>query len=171
MQERKGIITFQGNPLTLVGPEIKVKQAAPDFEILSGDLKKLTLKDFCGKVKVICTVPSLDTPVCDFEIKRFNEEAVKFSKKIVVLFVSMDLPFAQSRFCQNFRVDHVSTFSDHAWASLGLAYGVLIKELRLLTRAIFIVDDQDVVCYVDYVKEITQQPNFTKALEVIRAFV
>jgi thiol peroxidase len=107
MQDRKGIITFQGNPLTLVGSEMKVGQKAPDFEILSPELKRLALKDFSSKIKIICSVPSLDTPVCDLELKRFNEEAAKFSKNIVVIFVSMDLPFAQGRFCQSFKIGHV----------------------------------------------------------------
>jgi thiol peroxidase len=169
MQERKNIITFQGNPLTLVGPEVKVNQKAPDFEILSNDLKQFTMKDFQDKIKVICCVPSLDTPVCDLEIKRFNEEAAKFSKNILIIFVSMDLPFAQGRFCQSFKIDRVKTFSDHAQATFGLHYGALIKELRLLTRAIFVIDHQNIVRYVEYVPEITHQPDYVKALEALQA--
>lgn len=167
MQERKGIITFQGKPLTLTGLEVKVDQQAPDFQVLSKELKKFTLKDFSGKMKVICSVPSLDTPVCDLEIKRFNEEAAKLAGNVLVIFVSMDLPFAQGRFCQSFQVDHVQTFSDHAMASFGEHYGTLIKELRLLTRAVFIIDHQDIVRYVEYVSEITNPPNYMNVLKVL----
>ena len=166
MKERSGKATFQGAPLTLLGEEVRVRQKAPDFELLTNSLSKVTLADFKGKVKVICAVPSLDTPVCDLEIKRFNQEAEKLSDKIAVLFVSMDLPFAQGRFCQSFHIGKVTTLSDHALASFGLNYGVLIKELRLLSRAVFIIDEADTIFYAEYVKEITQHPYYEKILKL-----
>jgi thiol peroxidase len=171
MQERKNVITFLGNPLTLLGAEVQVGQKALDFEVLTNDLKKITLKDFAGKIKVVCCVPSLDTPVCDMEAKRFNEEASKFSSDVRVLFISMDLPFAQGRFCQSFKIDKVQTLSDHALASFGDNYGVLIKGLRLLTRAVFILDKNDVVRYVEYVSEITTHPDYEKALKSLKSLL
>lgn len=168
MKERFGDATFQGAPLTLLGEALHIGQKAPDFELLMNSLTKVTLANFKGKVKVICAVPSLDTPVCDLEIKRFNQEAKEISDKVVILFVSMDLPFAQGRFCQSFHMDKVMTLSDHALASFGLNYGVLIKELRLLSRAVFIIDKDDNILYVEYVKEVTQHPSYEKILKVLQ---
>jgi len=171
MKERPGAVSFQGNPLTLIGEPVQAGEKAIGFEVLSGDLAKVTLANFKDSVKVICTVPSLDTPVCDMEIKRFNQEAEKLSSNIQILFISMDLPFAQSRFCQSFNIGKVKTLSDHALASFGVGYGALIKELRLLTRAVFIVDQKDNIVYVEYVKEITQQPNYDKVLSILQGMM
>lgn len=166
--ERANVVTFQGKPITLVGEEVKVGQKGVDFKVLGQDMKEKTLQDFKGKIKLIAAVPSLDTPVCDTEIKRFNDEAASLSKDIVIIFVSMDLPFAQKRFCQEFEINKVKTLSDHRDASFGTAYGVLIKELRLLARAIFILDKSDTVRYVEYVKELGHGPNYDAALAQLK---
>lgn len=167
MIERKGAATFQGNPLTLVGPEIKVGDKAPEFTVLSKDLKSVTLQNFKGKAKLISVVPSLDTPVCDQQTRKFNEAAAKLSANVAVLAISMDLPFAQARFCSTAGIDKIQVCSDHRDASFGLAYGVLIKELRLLSRSIFIIGPDDKVKYVEYVKEITTHPNYDAALKAV----
>ena len=166
--ERKGAVTFQGNPLTLLGEEVKVGQKAPGFSVLDSDLQEVNLNTFKDKVKLIASVPSLDTPVCDLEIKRFNEEASKISGDVVILFISMDLPFAQKRFCQSIDIKAVKAFSDHKTADFGNKYGVLIKELRLLSRAVFVIDKSDVVSYSECVKEIADQPNYEEALEALK---
>jgi len=165
--ERKGIVTFQGNPLTLVGIELRAGDQAPDFTLLDNELNEVRLNDFRGKTKVISVTPSLDTPVCDMQARRFNEEAAKLPEDIVVLNVSMDLPFAISRFCTTAGIDKVKTLSDHRDASFGSAYGVLIKELRLLTRAIVIIDKEDVIKYLEIVPEVTDQPDYAKAIQSI----
>jgi thiol peroxidase len=165
--ERKGATTFKGNPLTLVGNEIKVGQKAPDFSVLAGDLSPITLASSQGKNRLIISVPSLDTPVCDAETRRFNEEAAKMTGT-EVLVISMDLPFAQGRFCQTAGIKNLKTASDHRDASFAKAYGTLIKELRLDSRAIFIVDANDTVQYVEYTKEVTQHPNYEAALEALK---
>ena len=167
-QERKGAVTFKGNPLTLVGPEVKVGDKAPSFQLLASDLSAVTLESFKGKTKLISVVPSLDTPVCDAQTKRFNDEASKLPSDVIVLTVSVDLPFAQTRWCGAAHADKIKTLSDHREASFGKAYGVLIKELRLLARSIFVVGADDKVKYVEYVKEITQHPNYEKALSSLR---
>ena len=168
-QERKGAATFKGNPLTLVGPELKAGDKAPSFQVLGGDLSPVTLETFKGKTKLISVVPSLDTPVCDMQTKRFNEEASKFPSDVVVLTVSTDLPFAQSRWCGAAHADKIKCLSDHRDTSFGKAYGVLIKELRLLARSIFVIGPDDKIKYVEYVKEVTQHPNYEKALGSLSA--
>lgn len=167
-EERKGVITFKGGPMTLVGPEVKVGDKAPDFKVLAAGLKETSLKDSAGKVRLISVVPSVDTPVCELQTKRFNEEAAKLGDKYAVLTVSMDLPFAQGRFCKSFNAEKIQTLSDHRDASFGLNYGVLIKELRLLTRAVFVVGADDKVKYVQYVKEVTDHPDYDKALNAAK---
>lgn len=168
-QERKAAITFKGNPLTLIGPELKPGAKAPDFKLLAGDLSEVSLANFKGKTKIISVVPSLDTPVCDQQTRRFNDEASKLPTDVVILTVSVDLPFAQSRWCGAAHADKVKTLSDHRETSFGKAYGVLIKELRLLSRSIFIAGPDDKIQYVEYVKEITQHPNYEKALASLKA--
>jgi thiol peroxidase len=169
--ERSGIVTLKGNPVTLVGPEVRPGQKAADFTVLDNDLKEKTLADFKGKIKLIASVPSLDTPVCDSEIKRFNDEATRLSKDLVVIFISMDLPFAQKRFCQEFEINKIKTLSDHRSASFGTNYGVLIKELRLLSRAVFLLDKGDNVTYVEYVKEVGMPPDYNAVLAAIKKLV
>lgn len=167
--ERTGVVTFQGNPLTLVGAEVKVGDKAPGFTVLDNGLGEVTLQDFAGKPLVIAAVPSLDTPVCDMETRRFNTEAAALGDGVTILTVSMDLPFAQKRWCGAAGVEAVKTVSDHRGASFGEAYGVLIKELRLLARSVFVVDKDGVVRYVEYCKDITDEPNYTAALEAVKA--
>jgi thioredoxin-dependent peroxiredoxin len=166
--ERKDIITMKSQPLTLIGREVLAGDKAPEFKVLANDLTERQLSDFSGKIKLIASVPSLDTPVCDLQIKRFNEEAVSLSKDILVIFISADLPFAQKRFCQAYDIKKVKTFSDHRDMSFAQAYGVLIKELRLLSRAIFVIDKQDTVKYVEYVKELASQPDYASALTALK---
>lgn len=164
MSERTGVITFKGNPLTLIGPEVKVGAAAPDFTVTANDLSPAGLADFKGKVLIIAAVPSLDTPVCDMETRRFNTEAAKLGDDVKILTISMDLPFAQARWCGAAGIEAVQTLSDHASASFGQNWGALIKELRLLTRAVFVVGKDGKVAYVQYLKEITEEPDYDAAL-------
>jgi thiol peroxidase len=167
MEERKGIITMKGKPVSLIGPDIKVGDKAPDFTVLNSELYDVTLNDFSGKTKVISVTPSLDTSVCDLQARRFNHEAASLPHDVVVLNISMDLPFAISRFCTVAEIDRVTALSDHRDASFGTAYGVLIKELRLLARSIFIIDKNNVVRYKEIVPEQSNHPNYDKALEVL----
>jgi thiol peroxidase len=167
MAERPGVITMKGNPLTLVGREVQVGESAPDFEVTANDLSPFRFASLQGKVAVICSVPSLDTPTCNIETRRFNEEAARLGPGVEILTVSMDLPFAQKRWCGAAGVDRVKTYSDHKDAAFGLAYGVLIKELRLLARAVFVVDQNGVVRYVQLVKELAQEPNYDEVLQAV----
>jgi thioredoxin-dependent peroxiredoxin len=168
MQERTGMITFQGNPLTLLGRELKVGDPAPDFEILNNDLQPVRISPFRGKVLVIASVPSLDTPVCDMETRRFNMEASKLGDAVQILTVSMDLPFAQKRWCGAAGIEKLITLSDHREAAFGQLYGVLIKELRLLARAVFVVDREGTVRYIQIVKELTQEPDYEEVLAAVK---
>lgn len=169
--ERYGIVKFKGNPLTLVGNELGIGDSAPDFVVLDGDLKEIGLKDFSGKIKIISVTPSLDTPDCDMQARRFNQEAANLPEDVVVLNISMDLPFAISRFCTVAGIDKVKAFSDHRDASFGRAYGVLIKELRLLTRAIFIIDRDNLIRYIEIVPEITDQPDYDRAIKEVKRLI
>lgn len=164
----RGKITLKGNFLTLVGDGVCVGEKAPGFKVLNNSLEEVTLDKFKNKIKLIASVPSLDTPVCDSEIKRFNDEASALSKDIAIIFISMDLPFAQKRFCQDFDINKVKTLSDHRDADFGEKYGVLIKELRLLARAIFIIDKEDNIRYIELVPEISSPPDYEKALRALR---
>jgi thiol peroxidase len=169
MAERSGEVTMKGNPLTLVGATLKVGEKAPDGIVLNNDLAPVRLSSYRGKVCVISSVPSLDTPVCDMETRRFNEEAGNMGKDVVILTISMDLPFAQKRWCGAAGVDRVITLSDHRDASFGLAYGVLIKELRLLARSVFVVNKEGVIRYIQVVKELTQEPDYEAVLKAVKA--
>ena len=166
--ERKGLITFMGNPLTLEGNEIKTGDSAPDFTVLNAELQPVHLSDFGDAVKVISVTPSLDTPVCDMQARRFNQEAANLPGNVVLLNMSVDLPFAIARFCAAAGIDKVKALSDHRDLSFGSAYGVVIKELRLLTRAIFVIDGTNRVRHVEIVPEITNPPDYDKALGVIK---
>lgn len=168
-QERKGIVTFKGNSLTLIGPEITVGQQAPDFQVLAQDLSPVTLAASSGKSRLISVVPSLDTPVCDQQTRRFNHEAAVLPN-VAILTVSMDLPFAQRRWCGAAGIDKVQVLSDHRDGSFGTAYGVLIKELRLLARSVFLIDGGGTVRYVQIVPEVTSHPNYDAALAAARQF-
>jgi thiol peroxidase len=168
MEERKGIITMKGQPLTLLGKEIKVGEPAPDFEVLANDLSPVKLSSFHGKVCIISSVPSLDTSVCDVMTRRFNQEAVNLGNDVIVLTVSLDLPFAQKRWCGAAGVKNVQTLSDHRDASFGAAFGVLIKELRLLARAVFVVDTEGIVRYIQIVGELTNEPDYEAVLQAVK---
>lgn len=170
MKERSNIITFKGNPLTLLGNEIKVGDKAPDFSVIANDLSNFQFSTSSGKVRIISAVPSLDTPVCDTETRRFNAEAA-ILPNVDIITISMDLPFAQARWCGAAGIDRVKCYSDHRDASFAEAYGVLIKELRLTTRAVFVIDQNDTVQHVEYVKEVTSLPDFFPALEKAKQLV
>ncbi|EMT45437.1 MULTISPECIES: thiol peroxidase [Anoxybacillus] len=160
-------VTFKGNPVTLVGNEVKVGDAAPNFTVLANDLSPVTLDDTKGFVRLISVVPSIDTGVCDAQTRRFNEEAGSI-EGVKVLTISVDLPFAQKRWCAANGLENVVTLSDHRDVSFGQAYGVLIQELRLLARAVFVVDRNDRVTYVEYVSEATNHPNYEAAIEAAK---
>ena len=166
MEERNGVVTFKGNQVVLLGPEVKVGQKAPDFKLLSIDMTDVKLSESDGKVRLLSVVPSLDTPVCDLQTQRFEAEADKF-EDVVVYTISMDLPFAQRRYCGAHDIKNLQTLSDHRDASFGMAYGVLIEDLRLLSRAVFVIDRDGTVRYVEYVKEVTAHPDYDKALEAL----
>ncbi len=160
-------VTFKGNPVTLLGNEVKVGDKAPNFSVLANDLSPVTLESTKGQVRLISAVPSLDTGVCDAETRRFNEEANSLGD-VKILTISVDLPFAQKRWCGANGIENVQTLSDHRDLSFGEAYGVVIQELRLLTRAVFVVDSSDTITYVEYVSEATNHPNYEAALEAAR---
>jgi thiol peroxidase len=168
MEKQKRTVTMKGNPLTLVGNEVKVGQPAPDFEVIANDMSSVKLSSFKGKVCIICSVPSLDTSVCDMETRRFNEEAGKLGSDVVVLTISMDLPFAQKRWCGAAGVKNVQTLSDYRDASFGRAYGVLIKELRLLARAVFVLDRDGIIRYRQIVDELTNEPDYETVLNAAK---
>jgi thiol peroxidase len=165
--ERPGATTLKGNPLTLVGPELKAGDAAPDFEVVDTTLSPVRLGPG-GTVRIFSVVPSLDTPVCDAQTKRFNDEAAKLDG-VEILTVSMDLPFAQARWCGAFGVDKVKMLSDHRDGSFGRAYGTLIKELRIESRAIFVVDKDNKIRHAEYVKEVADHPDYEAALAAARS--
>ena len=159
-------ITFNGDPITLVGEKIKVGDNAPDFLVVDNNLKNVTLSDTSGK-RIFITVPSIDTSVCDMEVRKFNEEATKL-KDVTVYVVSMDLPFAQGRWCGGAGIDRVKTVSDYKDREFGNNYGVYINELGLLSRAVFIVDENNKVVYVEYCKDVINEPNYEEALRAVR---
>lgn len=159
-------ITFNGDPITLVGEKIKVGDNAPDFLVVDNNLKNVTLSDTSGK-RIFITVPSIDTSVCDMEVRKFNEEATKL-KDVTVYVVSMDLPFAQVRWCGNVGIDKVKTLSDYKQKSFGKKYGTLIEEFGFLTRAVFVVDENNKVTYVEYCKDVINEPNYEEALRAVR---
>ena len=166
--ERPGAVTMRGNPLTLVGPEIKAGDRAPDFKTVDPSMQEVTLATSKGKTRIYSVVPSLDTPVCDLQTRRFNEEAGKLGDAVVVYTVSADLPFAQKRWCGAAGASNVKTISDHRAMSFGEAFGTHVKELRLDARAVFVVDPSDRVVHAEYVKEIAEHPNYDAALAAAR---
>lgn len=168
MSEQKGLVTFKGNPLTLVGNEVEVGQAAPDFVAIDNNLSPVKFSSYLGKACIISSVVSLDTPVCDLQTKKFNEEASGLGPDAVILTLSMDLPFAQKRWCGAAGIDKLQTLSDHRDASFGTSYGVLIKELRLLARAIFLVDRKGILRYKQLVKEVTNEPDYNAVLDALK---
>lgn len=168
MKERFGLITLKGQPVTLIGNGIQEGDTAPDFQVVDNDMKPFSFSSIGGKITIITSVPSLDTPVCDLEARRFNQEAAGLGPDIRILVISMDLPFAQKRWCAAAGVANVTTLSDHKDASFGTQYGVLIKEVRLLARAVFVVSPRRIVRYTELVKEVGQEPNYEMALDAAR---
>jgi thiol peroxidase len=171
MQERDGIVTMKGNPITIMGTEPQVGDKAPDFVAVDNDLNPVSFDSFRGKVCIVSSVPSLDTPVCDMETRRFNDEAGRLGDDVEILTISMDLPFAQKRWCGAAGVDRVQTLSDHRDAAFGQAYGVLIKGLRLLARAVFVVDKEGTIRYIELVKEIASEPDYDSILTAVKELV
>jgi thioredoxin-dependent peroxiredoxin len=167
MEERNNSVTFKGKPVTLLGPEIKVGQKAPDFTLLDSSMKEVKLSKSKGKVRLLSVVYSIETAICDLQIRTFEEEAGKY-KNVVVYAVSMDLPFGQARYTKEHDIKNLKILSDYREGSFGLAYGLLIKETRLLARAIFIIDAEDIVRYVEYVKEVGQAPDYEKAIKALK---
>ncbi|SDX18572.1 thiol peroxidase [Paenibacillus sp. CF384] len=170
-QERTGVATLKGNPLTLIGPELKIGDQAPDFQLNKSLVEVVSLKDFAGKVKLVSVVPSIDTGVCDAQTRRFNEEAATLGDNVAVLTVSVDLPFAQARWCGAAGVDKVVLLSDYKNNNFGEAYGVLIKDLHLDMRAIFVIDSNDTIQYVEVLSEMTEHPNYENAINAVKALV
>ena len=166
--EEKKVVTMKGNPLSLSGKTLKVGDKAPDFKVIANDLSEVTLSSFKGKVCLIATVPSLDTSVCDLETRKFNEKATQLDDNTVVLTISMDLPFAQSRWCGAAGVKNVKTLSDYRFADFGNKYGVLITDLRLLARTVFIVDAKGIIRYIQIVDELTSEPDYNAALNALK---
>ena len=169
--ERPGEVTFQGNPLTAMGPKLKVGDKAPDFQLLANDLSVVCLSDSAGKVRLISAVPSLDTPVCDMETRKFNAQLDALGDSVIGYTVSADLPFAQARWCGAAGIKRMRTLSDHRAMAFGDAYGTHIKELRLESRAVFVVDRGGVIRHVEYVKEITSEPDYETALKVVKSLL
>lgn len=165
--ERPGAVTLKGNPMTLVGPELKPGDPAPDFTCVDNTLKTVTLEQTGKKVRIFSVVPSLDTPVCDAQTRRFNEEAAKL-EGVDIYTISVDLPFGQKRYCTTFGIDRVKMLSDHRDVSFGSHYGTLIKELRIESRAIFVVDSGNAIRYAEYLKEVGEHPNYERALDAAK---
>src|SRR5580704_7485590 len=164
--ERPGATTLQGNPMTLIGPELRASDAAPDFSVVDSSLKEVTLAATGASTRIFSVIPSLDTPVCDAQTRRFNEESARLPG-VDIYTVSMDLPFAQTRFCNSFAVDHIKMLSDHKDGSFGQAYGTLIKDLRIHSRAVFVVGPDNYIKYVEYVPEVGSHPNYEAVLAAV----
>ena len=170
-QERHGAVTFKGNPMTLVGSPIKSGDAAPDFRVVDNTLQPVTLASSAGRIRLITIVPSLDTPVCDTMTRTFNLEAAKLPENVAVYTISLDLPFAQKRWCGNAGIDRVKTLSDYQERSFALNYGLLIKELQLMARAVLVIDASDRISYLQLVPEVTSEPDYAAALAAVKALL
>ncbi|MEK4510032.1 thiol peroxidase [Paenibacillus anaericanus] len=170
-QERASVATFKGNPITLIGPELKVGDTAPDFKLNKNLLEEVSLQDYAGKIKLVSVVPSLDTGVCDAQTRRFNQAAAELGEEVVILTVSADLPFAQARWCGAAGIDSVITLSDYKENSFGKAYGVLIKEFKLDQRAVFVIDKDNTIRYAEYLKEMSEHPDYEKPVAAVKALL
>lgn len=171
MEKTKTKIKSKGNPLTLLGPEIKVNDKAVDFTVSNNSFKEVKLSDFDGKVKILSLFPSIDTGVCSKQTHTFNNEAANLSDDIVILAISNDLPFALNRFCGAEGIDNLITLSDHKNLDFSTKYGFLIEELRLIARGVIVIDKENIVRYVEYVPEITEEPDYQSALAVAKKLV
>ncbi|MCQ2011580.1 MAG: thiol peroxidase [Sporolactobacillus sp.] len=170
-EERTGVATVGGNPITLIGPELKAGDKAPEFTVNKDLMEEASLSDYGDKIKLISVVPSLDTKVCDAQTRRFNEAAAELGDQVAVLTISVDLPFAQSRFCTVAGIENLDTLSDYKLHSFGKSYGVLIKELQLDMRSIFILDKNNTIRYVQYLKEMTEHPDYDAALSAVKTLL
>ena len=170
-QERQGMITFKGNPMTLCGQPVAAGVAAPDFRVVDNALQPVTLASSAGKIRLITVVPSLDTPVCDTMTRTFNQDAANLPENVVAYTISLDLPFAQKRWCGNAGIDKVQTLSDYQERSFALNYGLLIKELKLLARAVLVIDANDRISYLQIVPEVTAEPDYAAALAAVKALL
>ena len=168
LEERTGVVTVQGNPLTLLGKAPNVGDEAPGFRVVDGEFNEVKLSDFRGNAVLVSAVPSLDTGVCALQTKRFNEEAEKLPAGVVVLTISQDLPFAQTRFCGAEKIERIKVLSDHVWREFGERYGVLIKENALLARSIWVISPDGKVVYREIVRELTDHPDYDTALHAVR---
>ena len=171
MTERANAVTFKGKPLTLVGPEIKAADQAPHFKLVGNDLADIECESFHGKVRVLSVAPSIDTPVCATQTRTFNKETIGLSEDVVVLSVSLDLPFALARFCGAEGIERVITASDYKYRTFGETYGVYIRELGLLTRAVFVIDREGRIVHAEYVPEVTNEPDYAAALKAVKAVI
>ncbi len=169
MEQRAGVVTFQGNPLTLLGPDVAPGQTAPDFTVVDEEFKPVKLSDFSGRVLLISAVPSLDTPVCSIQTQRFNSEASKLADKVTLLTISEDLPFAQKRFCSSEKIEGHRVLSDHVWREFGKSYGLLIEGMMLLARAVFVVDKASLISYRQIVAELSEEPDYESALAAAKS--
>jgi thiol peroxidase len=170
-QERSGAITFKGNPMTLLGQPVKVGDAAPDFRVVDNALQPVTLASGAGKVRLITVIPSIDTPVCDSMTRRFNQDAAQLPEQVELYTISLDLPFAQKRWCGNAGIERVKTLSDYQERSFVLNYGLLIKELKLAARAVLVIDANDKISYMELVPEVTAEPDYAAALAAVKALL
>lgn len=170
-QERTGVAAFKGNPLTLIGPALKAGDKAPDFKLAKSLGETVSLKDFAGKIKLISVVPSIDTGVCDAQTRRFNVEAASLGDNVAVITVSVDTPFAQSRWCGAAGVDQVIMLSDYMDHTFGNTYGVYIKEFGLDMRSIFVIDADDTIRYVEILSEMTEHPDYDKAVAAVKSLL
>lgn len=170
-QEREGAVLFKGNPATLLGPEVKAGDAAPDFQVVDNGLQPVTLATDAGKVRLVAVVPSLDTPTCDTMTRRFNQDAAELPDSVAVYTISVDLPFAQKRWCGNAGIDKVQTLSDYQDRSFGLNYGLLLKNLKLLARAVYVIDQNDKVAYAEVCSEVTAEPDYAAALDAVKKLI
>ena len=170
-QERSGAITFKGNPMTLLGQPVKAGEAAPDFRVVDNGLQPVTLASGAGKIRLITVVPSLDTPVCDSMTRRFNQEAAQLPEQVEIYTISLDLPFAQKRWCGNAGIERVKTLSDYQDRSFVLNYGLLIKELKLAARAVLVIDASNRISYLQLVPEVTAEPDYAAALAAVKSLL
>ncbi|MBW2477886.1 MAG: thiol peroxidase [Deltaproteobacteria bacterium] len=170
-EERAKLITFKGNSMTLVGEPVHEGQKAPNFKVVDNGLNPVTLQSSAGKIRLITVVPSLDTPVCDSMTRHFNQHAANLPDNVVIYTISLDLPFAQARWCGNAGIEKVQTLSDYQERSFGLSYGLLIKELKLLARAVVVIDADDHIRYLEIVPEVTAEPDYDAALAAVKSLV
>lgn len=171
LPQKKGLVSAKGNPLTLLGPELKVGDTAPEFQVVDNNLNPVKLSDFKGKVVLLSVTPSVDTGICDLQAKRFNKMATEVSGDVVILNISVDLPFALARWCGATGSDKIKTLSDYQDWNFGLQYGLLIKETRLLARSVWIIDKKGVIQYIQMVPELPTEPNYEDAFQALKKVV